>query len=110
MLGDDVALLAERPEHRLQPSARGAMPLGASKHLAHGISVRLERRFNQLILGLEVVVDVPQRNIRPRRDIGERRAIDPLLVEHGLRALDQSLPLPGPTPDCLRLLHDSTVA
>jgi hypothetical protein len=31
-------------------------------------------------------------------------------VEHGLRALDQSLPLPGPTPDCLRLLHDSTVA
>ena len=43
-LGDDGALLAERPHHRLQPSARRAMPLGAPKHLAHGISVRLERR------------------------------------------------------------------
>jgi hypothetical protein len=31
-------------------------------------------------------------------------------VERILRALDQSLPLPGPAPGCLRLLHDSTVA
>ena len=86
------------------------MPLGAPKHLAHGISVRLERRFDQLILGLEVVVDVPQRYIRPRRDIGERRALDPLLVERALRALDQSLPLPRPASGCIRLVHDSTVA
>ena len=78
------------------------MPLGAPKHLAHGISVRFERRFDQLILGLEVVVDVPQRYIRPRRDIGERRALDPLLVKRALRALDQPLPLPRPAYDCLR--------
>jgi hypothetical protein len=31
-------------------------------------------------------------------------------VERALRALDQSLPLPTPASDCLRLLHDSIVA
>jgi hypothetical protein len=55
--------------------------------------VRVDRRLDQLVLGLEVVVHVSDRNVGRQRDVGEGRAFDPLLVQHPAGGGHQALTL-----------------
>src|SRR5262249_38386856 len=57
-----------------------------------------ERRLDQLVLGLEVVVHVPDRDVGRLRDVGERRPPDPLLVQHPAGSGHEPLALAGGRP------------
>jgi hypothetical protein len=58
--------------------------------------VGVEDGADQLVLALEVVVDVPERYLGTRCNVGERRAVGALFVDQRLCALDQTLPLAWP--------------
>jgi len=62
--------------------------------------VAVEDGADELVLGLEVVVDVPDRDVGVFCDLGERGAVDALLVDQNLRAFDQTLPLARPRLRC----------
>jgi hypothetical protein len=57
--------------------------------------VRLDCRLDQLVLGLEVVVHVSDRNVGRQRDVGERRPFYPLLIQDPAGGGHQALPLAG---------------
>src|SRR5437764_2362228 len=54
-----------------------------------------DRRFDKLVLRLEVVVDVADGNVRRSRDIGDRRLLDALVVDHLARTRHEALTLSG---------------
>ena len=59
-------------------------------------SMTVDRCGDELVLGLEVVVDVADRHLSGVGDVGQRRGLDALLVENLACARDQPLPLSGP--------------
>ena len=54
------------------------------------VRVAGDRRLDELVLGLEVVVDVADRNVGRSRDLGDRRLLDALMMDHLARAGDQT--------------------
>ena len=60
------------------------------------LDVRLDDGSYELVLGLEVVVDVPDRDVGRRRDVSERGPLDTLLIEQLRRGGDEPLPLGRP--------------
>ena len=82
VLGGQLALVHQGADEPLQPGPRRAAPVQAGEHGPQLAGVRVDRRLDQLILGLEVVVHVPDRNAGGQRDVGERGPLDPLLPEH----------------------------
>ena len=94
--GDQLALLPERAEQRLQPvPRRGVRGLDPGEDRADLAQVRLDHRLEDGVLGLEVVVDVAERDVRGRRDVRERGLLDALLVDPLAGGGDQPLPLAG---------------
>ena len=59
------------------------------------LCLSVDRRLHEFVLGLEVVVDVAHGHVRRLRDVGERRLLDPLLMQEQARTLDQPLALVG---------------
>ena len=72
-----------------------------------------DHRVDEVVLGLEVVVDVADGDIGGIGDIGERRALHPLRVERLTGAVDQPLALTAadgrPPPPASRLLAIKSV-
>ena len=50
-----------------------------------------DRRLDELVLGLEVVVDVADRDVGRPRDVGDGCGLDALLMEQLARAGDQTV-------------------
>ena len=74
-----VAVARERAEQR--PDLRG---------------VSVDRGVHEFVLGLEVVVDVADGHVGRVGDVGDRRLLDPLLVEPLARACDEPLAFARP--------------
>jgi hypothetical protein len=65
--GDQLALPGERTEQRLEPLARRFMGgLDSREHRAGLGQVSLDHGLDEVVLGLEVVVDVAERHLRDR--------------------------------------------
>ena len=93
-LRDQLRLLRERREQRLQPVARAVVRrLDPGEHRPGLAQVRFDDRPDEVVLGLEVVVDVAERYAGRGRDVRERGPLDPVGVEHLARGVDQPLPL-----------------
>src|SRR3984957_11391016 len=65
----------------------GAKPILGRPSFAPSLPLRgqlrqppLDDRLANLVLGLEVIIDVPQRNLGFARDVGKRGGVEPLLV------------------------------
>jgi hypothetical protein len=58
------------------------------------LDVGLDDGRDDVVLGLEVVVDVADRHVRRLRDVGQRRLLDAVAVEQLGSRRDQALPLP----------------
>jgi hypothetical protein len=54
------------------------------------LDVAVDRRLDELVLRLEVVVDVSDRDVGRPGDVGDRRLLDALLVDHPARPRDQA--------------------
>jgi hypothetical protein len=94
--GDQLALVRQGAEQRLQPVSRlGVRCLHAGEDGGDLAQVRLDDRLDDGVLGLEVVVDVAERDVRGRRDVRERGLLDTRLVDPLGRGGDQPLPLAG---------------
>ena len=92
-----LALLRERREQCLQPGARAVVRrLDPGEHRPGLAQVRFDDRLDQVVLGLEVVVDVAERYAGRGRDVRERGPLDATGVEHLARGVDQPLPLALP--------------
>jgi hypothetical protein len=92
--GDQLALLPERAEQRLQPvPRRGVRGLDPGEDRADPAQVRLDHRLEQVVLGLEVVVHVAERDARGRRDVRQGGLLRALLVDPLARGGDQPVPL-----------------
>jgi len=59
--------------------------------------VGIEDGHDEVVLRLEVVVDVPERDVGALRDLGEGRAMHALFVEERPCALDETLSLAAPS-------------
>jgi hypothetical protein len=57
--------------------------------------VRLNHRADDVVFGLEVVVDIAERHAGRLRDVRQRRGLDALLVHHLAGGGDQPRPLAG---------------
>src|SRR5690348_6366 len=55
--------------------------------------IAVDRRFDEVVLCLEVVVDVADGNVRRSRDIGDRRLLDALVVDHLARGCHEAFTL-----------------
>ena len=80
-------------DQRLQPRLRGAVALERVEQRVDVAHVAVDRRLDELVLGLEVVVDVADRDVGRPRDVGDRRLLDALLMDHLARARDEALAL-----------------
>ena len=67
------------------------------------LCVGLDDRRDDVVLGLEVVVDVAGGDVRGTGDVGERGPFDALLVQELGRRGHQPVSLPRPLPDGGRL-------
>ena len=67
------------------------------------LCVGLDDRRDDVVFGLEVVVDVAGGNVRGAGDLGERGPFDALLVQELGRSGYQPLPFPRPLIDGGRL-------
>ena len=63
-------------------AVRSAAAIQRREHGLELVAVRGDRRLYQLVLGLEVVIHIPDRNAGRQCDVGERRPLDPLFVQH----------------------------
>ena len=92
-LRGELALVCERSDQRLQACLRGAVAIERGEHRLDLERVSLDRRGDELVLGLEVVVDVPGRDVCLLRDLGQGRALHALLVQEAACARYQALAL-----------------
>ena len=92
-LADQIALAGPLPDDPLQPGLRGAAPVQRRERRPEAVAVRVDRGLDQLVLGLEVVVDVPHRHAGRLGDVGEGCPLDSLLMQHKAGSGDQPLAL-----------------
>jgi len=93
---DYLAHIGPVSDERLQPCPRRAVAL---ERLDQHRGLRLvagDDGADELVLGLEVVVDVPERDVGAFGDLGEGRAVDALFMEQRPGALDEPIPLAWP--------------
>jgi hypothetical protein len=57
------------------------------------VGVGVDHGLDELILGLEVVVDVPDRHVGGRGDVRERAGLHALLAEDAAGSVDEALAL-----------------
>ena len=81
-----LALGGELADERLQPRLGAAVALERLEQRPHLVRVALDRGVHEIVLGLEVVVDVADGHVSGSGDVGDRRLLDPLLVDHLARA------------------------
>ena len=97
VLGDDLALGGVTPDEGLQPALRGAVTRVDEREGRLGLlDVGLDDRRDDVVFGLEVVVDVARRHVRGLRDVRQRCPFNALLVQELACGGDQPLPLPRP--------------
>ena len=89
--GGELALGGEFADQRLEPRLRRAVALECAKQRLDVLDVAANRRLDELILCLEVVVDVADRDVGFPGDVGDRRLLDSLLVDDRARPRDQAL-------------------
>ena len=66
------------------------MALERVEHCLDVVRVAGDRRLDELVLGLEVVIDVANRDIGRPRNVGDRCRLDALLMDQLARAGDQT--------------------
>ena len=71
------------------------MAFEGREHVRDVPGMGVDRGRHEVVLGLEVVVDVADRDIGRLRDIRDRRLLHALLVEHLACTRDESLALAG---------------
>ena len=89
--GGQLALVGELAEQRLQPGLRRSVALERVEHCVDVLRVAVDRRLDELVLGLEVVVDVADRDVGRLGDVGDRCLLDALLMDQRARAGDQTV-------------------
>ena len=93
MLCDVLALVDPHLHERLQPSLRRAMSIESHQGGLYVRDVAVDDRADELVLRLEVVVDVSNRDVGPLGDLGDRRPLDALLVDQRSGARDEPFAL-----------------
>jgi predicted DCC family thiol-disulfide oxidoreductase YuxK len=93
--GDEVSLIREHPDVGPQPRPWRPVLVELREGARHRLLVRADRGGDQFILGLEVVVDVADRNISGSCDVRQRRRLDALTVQHLPCGNGQTLALAG---------------
>jgi hypothetical protein len=89
--GGQLALVGERAKQALEPGLRRTAALERVEHCADVVRVAGNRRLDELVLGLEVVLDVADRHVGRPRDVRNRCRLDALLMEQLARAGDQTV-------------------
>src|SRR5262249_3401428 len=89
----ELALFGQHANERLQPRLRRPMLLERGQPVLDLVGVRGDHGLNEVVLGLEVVVDVADGDIRCVCDVGEGRAFHALRMERLTGAVDQALTL-----------------
>ena len=94
-LGGKRTLVRLVPHKRLQSRLRSAMTIERREPCPEIHRVCVDHRPDELVLGLEVVVDVAHRNISCLGDICERCHLDAMLMEQLTGSSYQPFPLAG---------------
>ena len=89
----EIALLDEHAHERLEAGLGSAVTIERCERPLDVLCVGVDRRSDELVLGLEVVVDVADRDVGCSGDVRERRPLDALLVQNPARGGDEPLAL-----------------
>ena len=94
----------------LQTRAWCPPPIQTCEQLVTFLGITFDYRVDQLVFGLEVVKDVTDGHVGLSGDVGQRRTLDALVVDHPASTLDQLLTFLGSLrsarPDHVHRLHE----